>query len=83
MKVKFIYGGEEREIDADEGRTLLDMALIAQIPAPYSCMEGHCHTCEARIESGRTSEGTEIVRTCQALPWSEYVVVNYDKGLCK
>jgi ferredoxin len=86
MKIKYILDGREVEVDADEGHTLLDTALIAKLAAPYSCMEGSCGTCEAVIEEGRTSEdqeNTQIVRTCQALPRSEYVVVNYDKGPLK
>ncbi|KYG70391.1 hypothetical protein AZI85_00070 [Bdellovibrio bacteriovorus] len=82
MKVKFIIEGKGTEVIAEEGRTLLDLALIAQINPPYSCMEGTCGTCEALVEEGKTSadaEGTQIIRTCQAVPWSEYVVVNYDK----
>lgn len=86
MKIKFIIDGKEIEVPGESGRTLLDMALIAQINPPYSCLEGSCGTCEAVIEEGKTSEDkpdTRVVRTCQALPWSEYVVVNYDKGPTK
>ncbi|MBO9666388.1 MAG: 2Fe-2S iron-sulfur cluster binding domain-containing protein [Bdellovibrio sp.] len=86
MKVCYILNGQKTEVQAEEGHTLLDTALIAKIPAPYSCMEGSCGSCEAVIEEGRTSEdqeNTQIVRTCQALPKSEFVVVNYDKGLQK
>ncbi|WP_291515566.1 2Fe-2S iron-sulfur cluster binding domain-containing protein [Bdellovibrio sp. ArHS] len=82
MKVKFIIGDQTTEVVAEEGRTLLDLALIAQLTPPYSCMEGRCGTCEALIEEGKTSqdvEGARIVRTCQAVPWSDYVVVNYNK----
>ncbi|WP_374075483.1 2Fe-2S iron-sulfur cluster binding domain-containing protein [Bdellovibrio bacteriovorus] len=86
MKIKYVIGGKEVEIAGESGRTLLDMALIAKLNPPYSCLEGTCGTCEAMIEQGKTSEDkeeTHIVRTCQALPWSEYVVVNYDKGPSK
>ncbi|XGC80394.1 2Fe-2S iron-sulfur cluster binding domain-containing protein [Bdellovibrio bacteriovorus] len=83
MKIKFILNGEETVAEGEKGRSLLDIALINKLSAPYSCMDGHCGTCEARILEGQTSEdkeGSEIVRTCQAIPSSEYVAVSYDKG---
>lgn len=85
MKIKFILGGVETEVDGESGRSLLDIALIARLLPPYSCLEGSCGTCEALIEEGKTSEDTEgkiaprYVRTCQAVPRSESVIVNYDK----
>ncbi len=85
MKIKYIIANQEIEVSSEEGRTLLDMALIADLQPPYSCMEGSCGTCVAWIEQGQTSENKDaqpkVVRTCQALPLSEVVVVNYDKGL--
>lgn len=83
MQIKFIIEGQETTVEAEEGHSILNVALLSRLHPPYSCMEGHCGTCEALIESGETSEdkpGSKIVRTCQALPSSEYVVVNYDKG---
>ena len=81
-RVQFIIQGKSTEVDVEEGRTLLDAALMARLSPPYSCMEGSCGTCEASIEVGATSEDkadSSVVRTCQALPQSDYVVVNYDK----
>lgn len=75
MKVKFVVHDEVIEVDAEEGRTLLDISLIAGIPAPYSCMEGRCGTCEVLILQGETSEKGPVVRACQALPKSENLVV--------
>lgn len=74
MKVKFIWHGQETVVDAEEGRTILDLALIARISPPYECMEGNCGTCEAITESG------ERVRTCQAVPKSDLQVIDYDKA---
>ncbi|MDG0815392.1 2Fe-2S iron-sulfur cluster binding domain-containing protein [Bdellovibrio svalbardensis] len=82
MKIQFILGGVETEVEAESGRNLLDIALVARLRPPYSCLEGHCGTCEAFIEHGETSEDktdTHIVRTCQAIPKSDSVRVNYDK----
>lgn len=74
MKVKFIWQGKETTVEAEEGRTYLDLALIAQISPPYSCMEGRCGTCEAITQSGET------IRTCQSLPKSDFEVIDYDKA---
>lgn len=86
MRIKYTRLGREYEIVAEEGRTLLDTALIARIDPPYSCMEGSCGTCEALIEEGTTSENASpgsVVRTCQAVPSSVFVSVNYDKSPTK
>lgn len=83
MKLKFILEGQEKEVLAEDGRTILDLALIAGLQTPYSCMEGRCRSCEAMISQGLTSENQkagEKVRTCQALPKSDFVVINYDES---
>ncbi|UOF00909.1 2Fe-2S iron-sulfur cluster-binding protein [Bdellovibrio reynosensis] len=83
MKIKFILNKEEYEVEGEEGRSILDIALINKLSPPYSCMDGHCGTCEAKVLQGQTSEdkeGSQTVRTCQAIPSSEYVVIAYDKG---
>lgn len=74
MKVQFIWHGQETTVEAEEGRTVLDLALIAGIAPPYDCTEGHCGTCEAITETG------ERVRTCQAVPKSDFQVIDYDKA---
>lgn len=80
MKVMFIVNNQVTEVEAEEGRTLLDLSLIAGLPAPYSCMEGRCGTCEVQILEGQTSEEGPVVRACQALPKSEKVVVKICEG---
>lgn len=86
MEVKYILRGQEIVVEGESGRTLLDLALISRLNPPYSCLEGSCGACEAWIEAGTTSEnpeGSRVVRTCQAQPSSEWVIVNYDKVLSK
>lgn len=74
VKIQFILENQTKEIQAEEGRTLLDLALIAGLPAPYSCMEGTCGTCTALVNG-------VLLRTCQTLPSSEEnMVVDYNKG---
>lgn len=86
MKIKYVLAEKETVVEGESGRTLLDLALMARLSPPYSCMEGNCRTCEAFIEEGETSEdheGSRVVRTCQAQPSSDWVIVNYDKVLPK
>jgi ferredoxin-NADP reductase len=71
------------------GDTILETARRAGLRAPFSCEAGSCATCMARLESGtvrmrvnnalspaEVEEGW--ILTCQALPTSPEVVVNYD-----
>ncbi|WP_168196476.1 2Fe-2S iron-sulfur cluster binding domain-containing protein [Bdellovibrio sp. NC01] len=84
--MKFILNNQETTVEAEEGRSLLDLALIARINPPYSCLEGNCRSCLAVIEFGdvggdvpEDKDEKNVVRTCQAVPRSELVVANYDK----
>jgi 3-ketosteroid 9alpha-monooxygenase subunit B len=71
------------------GETLLETARRAGLNPPFSCQSGSCASCIAHIE-----EGTAVMRannalspaevtqgwvlTCQAVPKTRQVVVNYD-----
>ena len=70
--------------------TILDTALNEKIDVPYSCQGGVCCSCIAKITEGSatmannqilTDEevGEGLVLTCQAVPTSAKVVVNYDE----
>ena len=72
------------------GDTVLDAALAAGIDAPYSCKNGMCSTCRARVMSGTAAmdvnyslSETEVAKgyvlTCQARPTSGEVVVDFDQ----
>lgn len=69
--------------------TLLDAALNQKLDVPYSCQGGVCCSCIAKVTEGSatmannqilTDEEVEegLVLTCQAVPTSAKVVVNYD-----
>ncbi|GAA1848050.1 2Fe-2S iron-sulfur cluster-binding protein [Myceligenerans crystallogenes] len=77
------------EIAEDSGDVILDAALRARPDAPYSCANGVCGTCRARLVSGSVEmrenyalEPEEIaagyVLTCQSRPTSDRVTVDYD-----
>ncbi len=72
------------------GNTVLDAALESGIDAPYSCKNGMCSTCLARVTDGRVEmdvnyslSEAEVARgyvlTCQARPVTEKVTVDFDQ----
>lgn len=72
------------------GNTILDAMLETGADAPYSCKNGMCSTCRARIVDGKAEmdvnyslSETEVekgyVLTCQARPVSGKVMVDFDQ----
>jgi len=72
------------------GDTVLDAALAAGIDAPYSCKNGMCSTCRARVTSGAATMDVNFsldehevaagyVLTCQARPTTPTVTVDFDQ----
>jgi len=72
------------------GDTVLDAALAAGIDAPYSCKNGMCSTCLARITGGTAAMDVNYslseaevakgyVLTCQARPTTAAVTVDFDQ----
>ena len=45
--------GEVKEVAAKEGQSVLETLLEAGFDPPYSCMNGSCMACLAKITSGR------------------------------
>ncbi len=84
-----ILDGKRHTFTIEPGQHVLEAALIAGIKAPYSCTGGMCSTCRARIVDGHATmavnyslEPWEIERgftlTCQAVPTSPSLVIDYD-----
>ncbi len=74
----------------NEWQTILDSALENDIDAPYSCRGGICATCRAKLTEGEVrmkmnyalsdrevEEG--YILTCQSIPETEQIVVNFDE----
>lgn len=88
--IKVRLGKRMTEIPYQAGDTLLDAARRAGLnDAPFSCERGSCATCMAQVTEGSASmrvnnaltedevdEG--FVLTCQALPTSATLTVDYD-----
>ncbi len=82
--------GRRRRVafDASAGN-ILDSARAAGLPAPFACKAGVCATCRARVVSGEVEMAARYgltdeevasgyVLTCQSVPKSEGVEVDYD-----
>jgi ring-1,2-phenylacetyl-CoA epoxidase subunit PaaE len=85
-----IVDGTRHRFTTRPGETVVDAALRAGVRAPYACKGGMCSTCRARVVEGRVSmranyslEPWEVekgfVLTCQALPETKRLVVDYDQ----
>jgi ring-1,2-phenylacetyl-CoA epoxidase subunit PaaE len=72
------------------GDTVLDAALAAGVDAPYSCKNGMCSTCRARVTHGTAAMDVNYsldehevaagyVLTCQARPTAAEVTVDFDQ----
>ena len=81
--------GEALEVAANGKTSVLETLLAAGHNPPYSCMDGACMACMAKLVEGRvyqndpgilTDENIERceILTCQAKPLSSVVRVDYD-----
>ncbi len=51
--VRFHWNGQVTEVDAQEGKTLLQIALDNGVPVEHACGgNGFCTTCMCRVKSG-------------------------------
>ncbi|MCX4850556.1 1,2-phenylacetyl-CoA epoxidase subunit PaaE [Streptomyces sp. NBC_00893] len=88
-KVTVILDGRETEADMPRGRTVLDGAQKFRPDLPFACKGGVCGTCRALVVDGEVEmrrnfalERAEVdagyVLTCQAVPVSDKVVIDFD-----
>jgi ring-1,2-phenylacetyl-CoA epoxidase subunit PaaE len=84
-----ILDGTRHVFGMRDGEHVIDAALRAGVKVPYSCKGGMCCTCRARVVDGSVTmtmnyslEPWEIekgfVLTCQAVPTSPRLVLDYD-----
>ena len=88
-KVTLILDGEQHEFEMAKNDVVLDIALSEGIDAPYSCQGGICLPCMGKIKSGKAKmidnqllSDEEIedgcILTCQAVPESSTLIIDYD-----
>ncbi len=88
--ITILEGGKSLQFDMETGsNNLLDQAMFNAADLPYACKGGVCCTCKAKLVEGDVKilvnyglEEEEIdagyILTCQAIPVSEKVVVDFD-----
>ena len=87
--VTMMVDGEESSFEMSSKQTILEAALKNGVDAPYSCQGGICSSCLCRITNGTAemkknsiltdgeiAEG--LVLSCQAIPTSADIYVDYD-----
>ncbi|MCO5946743.1 2Fe-2S iron-sulfur cluster-binding protein [Mucilaginibacter sp. RT5R15] len=81
--------GSNSETNCAKEQTLLDALLEEGINAPYSCKEGICSSCKAKLLDGtvvmkKHASLTDIdiqenlILTCQAIPLTGNIKIDYD-----
>ncbi|MDG6101073.1 phenylacetate-CoA oxygenase/reductase subunit PaaK [Dactylosporangium aurantiacum] len=89
VTVDIVLDGRTSRISMAADERILDAALRQRPELPYACKGGVCSTCRAKVVEGEVSmarnfalEPDELaagyVLTCQALPITDKVVVDYD-----
>ncbi len=87
-KITIVLDGETREIPYKKGEKILAAARAAGLDAPYSCEEGYCSCCMAKLTAGEVKMDTNDclskglleegwVLTCQARCVSGKVKIEY------
>jgi ring-1,2-phenylacetyl-CoA epoxidase subunit PaaE len=88
MTVSVTLDGRTRKVPFSEGN-ILDSARAAGLPAPFACKAGVCATCRAKVTTGKVEMAARYgltdeevaegyVLTCQSVPASGDVAVDYD-----
>lgn len=91
-KINVQLNGANSIIECKQGQTLLDALIESGIDAPYSCKEGICSTCKAKLLDGKViiekhASLTDIdinekqILTCQAVPLSKEVKIDFDAAI--
>ena len=89
-RMRLILDGRKRTLafDAEQG-SILENARASGLPAPFACKAGVCATCRAKLVQGEVHMNANYgltmdeiaqgyVLTCQAVPLTDNVVLDYD-----
>ncbi len=82
--------GRRHTVAYEPGDTILEAARRVGLKPPFACQAGSCGTCMAYLDDGRATmrvnnalDAGEVeegwILTCQAIPTSREVVVDYDR----
>lgn len=56
MKLKVTLNGENYELDYKSGYTILSILRRHKLNPPYSCSQGRCGKCKAKLISGTVNQ---------------------------
>jgi ferredoxin len=87
--ITILLDRQKASVKRVEKETLLDSARRAGLSPPFSCEAGNCGTCMAKIVEGKATmrvndalDDDEVaegyILTCQGVPDTESVTVEYD-----
>ncbi len=62
-RIVAVVGGEEYEADWEEGEDILSALIRAKADVPYSCQEGTCSSCIAKLTEGRVEVRPGVLRS--------------------
>ncbi|MGW1376712.1 2Fe-2S iron-sulfur cluster-binding protein [Streptomyces sp. NPDC002446] len=90
-RVDVIESGVRTTVTVPAPRTVLDAGLHAGLDLPYSCREGVCGTCRAKVTHGRVRllapcalPAAEVnagyALACRTVPAEEAVTLDFDQG---
>ncbi|MQY05070.1 2Fe-2S iron-sulfur cluster-binding protein [Actinomadura macrotermitis] len=88
-KATLILAGRASTVGLPPGVSILEGALRSRTDLPFACRSGVCGTCRAKLVDGGTRQLTSFalsrpdlaegfVLTCQAVPTSDEVTVDFD-----
>lgn len=88
-EVTILLDRQKTSVKPMPGETLLESARRAGLTPPFSCEAGNCGTCMAKLTDGTATmrvndalDDDEVadgyVLTCQAIPDTDYVTVDYE-----
>jgi ferredoxin-NADP reductase len=83
--------GEETRVVPEPNETILSALIRAEAPVPFSCQEGTCSSCIAKIKKGSASVRSGVLKTlrqddldeglllaCLARPTTKRVLIDFD-----
>lgn len=90
-RVEFILNGQSTVATMNQNQTVLEAAIQAGLNVPFSCMEGVCFACLARLDDGQVFMPDDIaldeseikverkLLTCQCRVLSQQIKINFDE----
>jgi 3-ketosteroid 9alpha-monooxygenase subunit B len=87
-EIEVLLDGETRTVPHHKNSTVLESLIEAGMNPPYSCMDGACMACLAKVEKGAVYQNdlgilsddnveAKECLTCQARPASKKVRINF------